>query len=251
MNYQWHYDSLMSTRKDRIKDPVIYYEKHHIIPKSMGGDNSKENIVYLTGREHFIAHWLLWRIHRNRKMMYAFKMMCEKGKDGKFYKSSLAYAEAREAQRDFQKGKSPMEGRKMTDIHKERILFTRNNTYEKRREETGKCFSVKDDTKLKISEGISGEKNGMHNTSFYEKWVIKYGKDEADRKKRLVYENRVSKGKSKTLEFISPSGECFLIEGGMKSFCIEHTLNYGYVSQVLNNKRENDVKGWKIFEKLR
>lgn len=34
-----------------------YTEKHHIIPKSLGGDNSKTNLVVLTGRQHFICHW--------------------------------------------------------------------------------------------------------------------------------------------------------------------------------------------------
>lgn len=35
-----------------------YFEKHHIIPKCLGGLNG-ENIVILTAREHFICHRLL------------------------------------------------------------------------------------------------------------------------------------------------------------------------------------------------
>ena len=51
--------------------------------KSMGGTNNKENLVMLTAREHFLAHWLLWRIHRNKQSAYAFSMMCNPGKSGK------------------------------------------------------------------------------------------------------------------------------------------------------------------------
>jgi len=36
-----------------------YLEKHHIIPKSLGGSNASSNIAKLTAREHFVCHWLL------------------------------------------------------------------------------------------------------------------------------------------------------------------------------------------------
>ena len=50
------------------------YEKHHIIPKSLSGDNSKSNLVVLTYREHCIAHMLLVRMYDGSargKMCYA------------------------------------------------------------------------------------------------------------------------------------------------------------------------------------
>lgn len=36
-----------------------YTEKHHIFPKSLGGDNKPGNLVQLTAREHLICHRLL------------------------------------------------------------------------------------------------------------------------------------------------------------------------------------------------
>jgi len=56
--YKW-YQQIIARGKSRLVDPTSYYEKHHIIPKSMGGNNKKENLVLLTAREHFICHWLL------------------------------------------------------------------------------------------------------------------------------------------------------------------------------------------------
>ena len=46
---------------DRAKTRSIssYTEKHHIIPRSLGGTDAKENLVPLTAREHFICHLLL------------------------------------------------------------------------------------------------------------------------------------------------------------------------------------------------
>jgi hypothetical protein len=68
----------------------------------MGGTDDPENLVYLTAREHFLAHWLLWRIHRNQQTSYAFFCMQNfkndkvQGENRKKF-SSIAYAEAREA----------------------------------------------------------------------------------------------------------------------------------------------------------
>ena len=36
-----------------------YVEKHHIIPRCIGGSDHKENLVSLTAREHFVCHLLL------------------------------------------------------------------------------------------------------------------------------------------------------------------------------------------------
>lgn len=36
-----------------------YYEKHHIIPKCVGGEDKPNNYVLLTYREHIKAHYLL------------------------------------------------------------------------------------------------------------------------------------------------------------------------------------------------
>jgi hypothetical protein len=39
--------------------PEPYTERHHIIPKSIGGSDDQSNLVRLTAREHFICHLLL------------------------------------------------------------------------------------------------------------------------------------------------------------------------------------------------
>jgi len=50
-------------------------EKHHIVPRSMGGSNSKDNLIPLSPRWHFVAHWLLWKAYKNSKMANAFWTM--------------------------------------------------------------------------------------------------------------------------------------------------------------------------------
>jgi hypothetical protein len=61
---------------------LIHKEKHHIIPRSFGGDNIKSNVVQLTAREHYIAHALLWKMKfegiYGSKMAFAFNTFINK-----------------------------------------------------------------------------------------------------------------------------------------------------------------------------
>jgi hypothetical protein len=61
MNYKKIYDLIIIRAKDRILNS--YKEKHHIIPKCLGGTDEKSNIVELTPKEHFICHLLLCEIY--------------------------------------------------------------------------------------------------------------------------------------------------------------------------------------------
>jgi hypothetical protein len=57
----WYYDIINRAKaRPRVKDQ--YYERHHIIPKCLGGNNGKNNLVWVTNREHFICHWLLTKM---------------------------------------------------------------------------------------------------------------------------------------------------------------------------------------------
>lgn len=74
MNYKKHYDKLIEKHGHSIK-PKFYCEKHHILPRCLGGDNSSKNLVYLSARAHYIAHLLLCKIYDNPKLSYALWMM--------------------------------------------------------------------------------------------------------------------------------------------------------------------------------
>jgi hypothetical protein len=76
MNYQAIYSSLIAKRK--AKKPRGYSEKHHIIPRCLGGSDDRNNLVRLTAREHFIAHRLLAKVHGG-KMWAALAFMSRGG----------------------------------------------------------------------------------------------------------------------------------------------------------------------------
>lgn len=98
MDYQRIYDQIVDRAKSR--ELKGYIEKHHIIPKCMGGSNRQENLVALTAREHFICHWLLHRMHPNSSALsFAFKMMATTATTHqyRYTPSSRAIQEAKQA----------------------------------------------------------------------------------------------------------------------------------------------------------
>ncbi len=55
-----------------------YYEKHHIIPRALGGKNNKDNLVLLIPEEHYLCHSLLPDFcegKARRDMIYAWNLL--------------------------------------------------------------------------------------------------------------------------------------------------------------------------------
>lgn len=81
MNYQKIYENL--TAKDMI---ATYTEKHHIIPRCIGGSDDASNIVRLTPEAHYVAHQLLVKIYPdNHSLIFAAHMMNNGRSTNKLY----------------------------------------------------------------------------------------------------------------------------------------------------------------------
>lgn len=84
------YFSIVENARLRVLPKDQYKETHHIVPRSMGGDNSSNNLVDLTAREHFICHKLLVRMTEGEsrgKMAFALVLMSGK-RGSKIYDST-------------------------------------------------------------------------------------------------------------------------------------------------------------------
>lgn len=67
---KWYFNIIENSNADNI---VV--EKHHIIPKSLGGSDDESNIVKLTPREHYICHKLLTKMVEGKfKMKMTFAL---------------------------------------------------------------------------------------------------------------------------------------------------------------------------------
>lgn len=93
MNYQRIYDEIIERAKSRGLNKKLldgrYYERHHIVPRCMNGTNDKSNLVLLTGREHYLCHWLLIKIKpNNHKLFIAYNRIVYGNK--KFFKRRIS-----------------------------------------------------------------------------------------------------------------------------------------------------------------
>ena len=76
MNYERIYESLIEKAKNRVP-PEGYIERHHIIPRCLGGEDAEDNLVALTPEEHYLAHQMLVKIHPDEgSLIYAANKMC-------------------------------------------------------------------------------------------------------------------------------------------------------------------------------
>lgn len=130
-----------------LKKKGEYFEGHHIIPKSKGGTGNSnrpknnQNIVLLTSREHFLSHWLLWRIYGDRSTALAFHKMMSINDNQNRITSSRGYEEAREAFRltnlgnQYGKGKhkiiSEEQKKKHSDFMKGKYVGEKNPFFNK------------------------------------------------------------------------------------------------------------------------
>jgi hypothetical protein len=78
----------------------VYYENHHIIPKSLGGSDENNNLVLLTAREHFLCHYLLCKMLNEgsygwKKVVRAFTCMYSSSSSQKRYVNTRLYERAR------------------------------------------------------------------------------------------------------------------------------------------------------------
>jgi len=233
MNYQKIYESIIENAKskNREKGKGIYYEKHHILPKCLEGNNDKENLVLLTAKEHFVVHKLLIKIYPNKRGInfayYAMVYFPSKYRKQKLILSSNDYKYAKEI---FSKVQST---RKVWNKEKHGLY---------------KCSN---ETKQKLSIKSSGENNGMHNKKHTNEAKRKIGlknSGENNGLRKLVKNNpNIIKGennhKSKSYKIIDPNNNIITIKG-LRKFCRENNLHHSNMIKVADNKQKNH-KGYK------
>lgn len=155
--YTRWYNNIVYNRKNNPLDNSVYQEKHHIIPKSLGGSNKKENIVSLTAKEHFICHRLLVKMTDGKdkvKMSFAIRaMMIRENSHQKRHKISSKIYESIIKETKTIIGKS-LKGKNNPFYKKTHSPETRQLMKNKRAEQTppllGKNFQHSDETKNKI-----------------------------------------------------------------------------------------------------
>jgi len=106
-DYKRLYEEVISNAKKeeelgmRSKKSSNYYERHHILPKSLFPEHAKDksNVVLLTAAEHFRCHMYLTHIYPSSQMSYALHAFISRPNSD--YK--ITEAEYEEIRKDFSK----------------------------------------------------------------------------------------------------------------------------------------------------
>jgi hypothetical protein len=164
----WYY-SIITKALLQVNDGS-YREKHHIIPKSIGGNNDPTNLVKLTPKEHYICHLLLTKMTEgpNRhKMWYAHYMMMRGLK--RYKPSARMYQLARRNMILANKERpGPNRGKKMSDEQKAKISASLKgkNTAPKSEEHKQKMRVPKsEEHKQKLSDARKGKSYGYRHSN--------------------------------------------------------------------------------------
>ena len=94
------------TERARSRTINDYTERHHVIPRSLGGTDDKDNLVDLTAREHFICHWLLTKMHSGEsraKMIYALNGMKRSNEFAQRYETAITSRVYENLKKEFSK----------------------------------------------------------------------------------------------------------------------------------------------------
>lgn len=154
MNYAKIYDALITKAIHRTT--TGYIERHHIVPKCLGGDDEPTNIVALYPEEHYLAHLLLCKIHPgNKRLLFSALFMTTGQQSNAGRRSNKAYGWLRREYAQSMSGDNNP-SRLYPDIVK---LAALKRTGQKRTEETrqrmskaqrGRTFTA--ETKAKMAE---------------------------------------------------------------------------------------------------
>ena len=204
------YHSIISNAQQRNVDG--YVEKHHIVPRSLGGSDDVTNLVRLTAREHFICHWLLTKMldntHSKWKMINALGLMLwiENDNQQRYKVNSRLYEQLKKKHSEYKSWavsgeRNGMYGRNHTEEAKEAI----------RQKNTGSTLTA--EQKEKVRQAKIGQKRKPFTQDHIEKIRAAstgennsmYGRKQSEETKRKIAEKR--KGAKLSLEVIAARSE--------------------------------------------
>lgn len=214
------YDELINFVKLQIRKKGYgeYFEQHHIIPKSLGGNNNKSNLVLLTPDEHFHCHILLTKMTEGRnliKMQYALYCLRRKHKKEFSCIDFDDYDEYFKARKAIALDVSQrFKGKKLTDEHRKNISLSMKG-------------NMSDDHKLAISKTHKGKipwNKGLKGISL--ETSMKISKSKIN-KKRNQFSNEWRKNMS-----LAHKGKLLGAENPMARACVIHNISYSCIKEA-------------------
>lgn len=168
MGYKEFIQDILDTRGRFGISKDEYKERHHIIPKCLGGSNEEYNLIDLYAQEHYIAHQMLSEENPScNALSYALWNMANmQGSSGKRYKlTAKEYEEVRKnVLQRFKSENNPMFG-------KQGAMFGKHHSEETKEKIRQKAIGRKMPKEVKDAESLywKGKRTGKNNPMFGKK----------------------------------------------------------------------------------
>ena len=229
--YEEFINNILETR-GRFNCDDNYHEKHHILPKCLGGKDDEENLIDLFAREHFIAHKLLACENPDiEELVYAWWMM-SMVKNDKQDRYELTPDEYEEARKSFSKKHSErLIGNCASDVTRQKISLANIKRWENQEARDkqsckfiGRVFSEESKQKMREAAKI---------THSDEEWKIKMR--EANLGKIVSEETRDKMSKSHIGKSVGGNSPCaisvYCPELNQIFDCVTDVERAGYTSR--------------------
>ena len=172
LTYDEFINNILETR-GRFACGDEYHERHHIVPRCMGGLDNKDNLIDLYAKEHFIAHKLLAKENPdNDKLIYAWNMMSS-AKNQKQQRYEITPEEYEEVKKKFAEVHSKNfsgENHPMYGVHRygeNAPMYGKRHTKEAREKMSIANKNrppMSEETREKLRQALSGDKHPNYGT---------------------------------------------------------------------------------------
>lgn len=228
MNYLRIYQNFIFSRRAIEKSLLAsgdYKEIHHILPRSLGGGNTKENLIALTPEDHYFAHLLLAKIYGGRLWAAVFLMSCGRWRKSLIVGRRSMYGYAKRQWSILNAGQEGLKGADNGNHNPD------------------------------VYSWINLDSGETENKTLHDMWIT-YGGNRGswtsvqtgDRKTFLGWtiqgrNIRIRGNKNKTHKFVNRDGRTF--NGTQKQFCIEFNISAATASRVCRHG-DITIDGWRL-----
>ena len=185
MDYSKIYEQLIARgtirqqgkNRKTLKSEMGMIERHHILPRSIGGSDLLNNLVYLTPEEHLVAHLLLVKIYNTPNLIYAANWMTSRVKNNKEY----GWVKRQVASAFSDKFTGTQRTKESKEKQSNTILEKYKNGY------ISPCVGthLTEEHKSNISKGNIGKTIDIKSRSSVEGYILRYGDELGQEKYNL------------------------------------------------------------------
>lgn len=228
MNYLRIYENFVISRRaieKQLLDSGAYKEIHHILPRSLGGDNGAKNLIALTPEDHYFAHLLLAKIYGGKLWAAVFLMSNRRWKSSLIIGRRAMYGYAKRRWSIAESGKEGLKGSANGNHNAEIYDWVNLDTEEKVSKTLHDMWITYGGSRGKWTQAANETRNTMFG------WTIQG---------RTI---KVRGNKNKIHNFVNRDGRVFV--GTQKQFCIQFNKSFASASRVC---RHGDVTidGWRL-----